>query len=112
MSKRKGRGCVPLAFEKLENTYQDCVALLKKDEKMSFEGQKNFLMDKTGLGNNDLDVFWIDYQELKKDDKERAKELSKLAQERLKQFEPTYQEKEDFDVIDKLASLRKKDDYE
>ena len=90
-------------FDVAPEVNHSCCCLLKKDEKLSFKGNRN---SPTGLGNNDLDVFRIEYTELDIEDYNKAEELTKQAQKVFKELDPNYEDKDEFDIYNKLSSLK------
>ena len=62
--------------------------------------------DKKSLTNNNLDVFRIGYHQLEIEDYEKGEQLIKQAKEVFKQLDNNFELKGEFDIYNKLASLK------
>ena len=62
--------------------------------------------DKKSLKNNNLDVFRIGYHQLEIEDYEKGEQLVKQAKEVFKQLDDNFELKGEFDIYNKLASLK------
>ncbi|MBR1428939.1 MAG: hypothetical protein IJ590_01655, partial [Rickettsiales bacterium] len=62
--------------------------------------------DKKSLKNNNLDVFRIGYHQLDIEDYEKGEQLVKQAKEVFKQLDNNFELKGEFDIYNKLASLK------
>lgn len=62
--------------------------------------------DKKSLTNNNLDVFRISYHQLEIEDYEKGEQLVKQAKEVFKQLDNNFELKGEFDIYNKLASLK------
>ena len=62
--------------------------------------------DKKSLKNNNLDVFRIAYHQLEIEDYEKGEQLVKQAKEVFRQLDDNFELKGEFDIYNKLASLK------
>jgi len=62
--------------------------------------------DKKSLKNNNLDVFRVNYHHIEIEDYEKGEQLVKQAKEVFKQLDDNFELKGEFDIYNKLASLK------
>ena len=87
-------------------TYERLYRVINGEGTKGEQFKWQYSKDKKSLKNNNLDVFRINYHHLEIEDYEKGEQLVKQAKEVFKQLYNNFELKSEFDIYNKLASLK------
>ncbi len=87
-------------------TYERLYRVINGEGTKGEQFKWQYSKDKKSLVNNNLDVFKIGYHQLGIEDYDKGNELVKQAKEVFKQLDNNFELKSEFDIYNKLASLK------
>ena len=87
-------------------TYERLYRVINGEGTKGEQFKWQYSKDKKSLKNNNLDVFRINYHHLEIEDYEKGEKLIEQAKEAFKQLDDDFELKSEFDIYNKLASLK------